>query len=517
MAASFGHRYLEVSSRRRSTATRALGSAAATVAALTLLGASLRFARLGHQGFWFDEGNTALLVHFSPGRMLGLIPQSESTPPLYYCIAWVWARLFGYAEAGLRSLSAVAGLLTIPVAYAAGAKLISRRAGVIVAALTACNPLLIWYSQEARSYSLLVALGALSLLALAYALECPTSRSLTCWVVAAGLTLATHYYAVLVIVPEALWLLAAHRHRRSVQFAFAAVALCGLGLIPLALSQNSTHNSRWIGAIPLHARLGQVVPQFLIGFQAPAQSVLEPIAAALAVGALVLLAFASDERARRRALALAGVAVGGLILNLLLISGGLDDLITRNLIGLWLPAALVVAAGFGAQRAGRVGIAAAAALCGIGVAAAVGVAVTRSYQRPDWRVVAHDVGRLPPAGTTGRAILIQDYRDLLPLSLYLPGLHVLGRAPADVSELDVIAIRAPHVSLCWWGAACNLDSSTMQRSYPIRGMHSVWRRQALQFSILELRSSRPVVLDRADVARALSSTSLGNDDLLIQH
>jgi hypothetical protein len=26
--------------------------------------------RLGAQGFWFDEGNTALLVHLSPGRML---------------------------------------------------------------------------------------------------------------------------------------------------------------------------------------------------------------------------------------------------------------------------------------------------------------------------------------------------------------------------------------------------------------------------------------------------------------
>ena len=36
------------------------------VAALTALGAVLRFYRIGHQGFWFDEGNTALLVHLSP-------------------------------------------------------------------------------------------------------------------------------------------------------------------------------------------------------------------------------------------------------------------------------------------------------------------------------------------------------------------------------------------------------------------------------------------------------------------
>jgi len=109
------------------------------VAALTVVAAVLRFTRLGYQGFWFDEGNTALLVHFSPGKMLGLIPQTESTPPLYYCLAWVWARIFGYGEAGLRSLSALAGVLTVPVMYAAAAKLISRRAGLIAAALAACN------------------------------------------------------------------------------------------------------------------------------------------------------------------------------------------------------------------------------------------------------------------------------------------------------------------------------------------------------------------------------------------
>jgi len=105
VSASAGLGYLQVSSSRRSGTVGALARATAAVAALTVLGAALRLARLGAQGFWFDEGNTALLVHLPPGRMLGLIPQSESTPPLYYCVAWVWARVFGFAEAGLRARS----------------------------------------------------------------------------------------------------------------------------------------------------------------------------------------------------------------------------------------------------------------------------------------------------------------------------------------------------------------------------------------------------------------------------
>jgi predicted membrane-bound mannosyltransferase len=56
-----------VSTSGRSGSARALVGATAAVSALTLLGAALRFARLGAQGFWFDEGNTALLVHLSPG------------------------------------------------------------------------------------------------------------------------------------------------------------------------------------------------------------------------------------------------------------------------------------------------------------------------------------------------------------------------------------------------------------------------------------------------------------------
>ena len=72
---------------------------------LTVLGASLRFAAIGRQGFWIDEAYTAQLVHLPLGKMFGLIPQTESTPPLYYSIAWVWTRLFGDTEAGLRSLS----------------------------------------------------------------------------------------------------------------------------------------------------------------------------------------------------------------------------------------------------------------------------------------------------------------------------------------------------------------------------------------------------------------------------
>jgi hypothetical protein len=497
----------------------ALGNPAAlAVVALTAIGAALRFVGIGHQGFWFDEGNTALLVHFSPGKMIGLIPQTESTPPLYYCIAWAWARVFGYGEAGLRSLSGLAGTLTVPVVYGAARKLLSPRAGLIAAALTACNPFLIWYSQEARSYSLLVLLTALSLCAFAYVREQPTARRLVAWVAASVLALTTHYYAALAIGPEALWLLAIYRRERSVRFALAAVGACGLALIPLAISQSGTGHASWIGHIPLGLRLRQVVRQFLVGTGAPAQGLLFALGIAAVLLAVGLVTRSATDGERRAAKLAAGLTAAGVALELVLIAGGVDDMITRNVIVLWLPLALVVAIGLGARRAGLLGLGGAAALCAIGIVAALGVAIDRKLERPDWRGVARTIGPRPPAGAgADRAILVQHYRTLLPLSLYMSGLRYASKRGAVVNELDLVAISSPQQPACWWGAACNLIPSALPRSVPIAGFHvSGPVVHVYQFSVLRLRADRPVRLTPRLVSRALTTTKLRNDELLFQ-
>lgn len=490
----------------------ALASAAAAVAALTALGAVLRFYGLGHQGLWFDEANTALLVRFSPGKMLGLIPQTESTPPLYYCVAWVWVRLFGSHAAGLRSLSAVAGVLLIPIAYATAAELAGRRAGIICAALAACNPLLVWYSQEARSYQLLVALTGLSLLAFARAWHDPTPRRAALWAVACVAALATHYFAGLLVVPEAVAMLVAHRRRRPVVIAVAVLAACAAGLAVLAISQNGTGNDAWIAHTSLTLRLSQVVPQFLIGTDAPARDALWLAALALSLVGLLGLAWAQPRR-RRRALLTGGLAVTGFAIALVLIVLGFDDLITRNVIALWLPAAIAVSVGLAALRR-PVAVVATTALCAIGVTAVVAVATDARMQRPDWPGVARAIGDEPAPGQA-RAILIQRFGTLLPLSLYLPGLHRL-RGPVRVSQLDVISMRSPHQTLCWWGAECNLIPSRMQRSYPIPGLRTVGVRHVRQFTIKELGARRPRVLTRAEVAAALTKTRLSHDILMVQ-
>ena len=486
------------------------------VACLTLVAAGLRFWGIGHQSFWYDEAFTVVLVHHSPGQMLGLLPRTELTPPLYYCLAWAWARVFGYGEAGLRSLSTLAGVATVPAMYGAGAKLISRRAGLVAAALAVCNPLLIWYSQEARSYALLVLLATLSLLAFAHARSQPTLRWLGAWVLAAALTLATHYYGVLAVVPEAIWLLWIHRRNRKVLLAVAAVGAFGLALLPLAIGQRL--HASWIAGWPLNQRLSQIAPQYLLGTGAPDRTWLKLGGAAAVLLAAAMLARRADASERRGALVAGALAISGFLLSLLLVLAGVDELITRNVIVVLIPLIVLVAGGLGARRAGALGLVGAATLCTIGLVAAIAVAVDWNLQRPDWRGVARALESTRPPGTRG-VILIQNYYPgLLPLAVYMPGLRFVKSRGALADELNVIAVKSPANSwFCWWGAACNMVPSELDTSIRVPGFRPdgpVLR--VNQFSILRLRSAAAIRLTPREVSRALTKAMLDYYTLLIQ-
>jgi len=108
------------------------------VVGLTALAAALRFSTLGLQSYRHDEAVTAgRVLYASLPRTMHEVWAGESTPPLYYLLAWLWSHLFGVREAGLRSLSALFGTATIPLAYLVGRELIGRRAGLPVAAIVA--------------------------------------------------------------------------------------------------------------------------------------------------------------------------------------------------------------------------------------------------------------------------------------------------------------------------------------------------------------------------------------------
>lgn len=115
------------------------------------------------ESFWLDEATSGLLVknfHFS--GIWEQFLQNDFHPPLYYFLLEAWSRLFGTSEFALRSLSLLFALLTIYLTYIIAQKLFSKQIGIIAALFLAVNPLHIYYSVEARMYSLAIFLVTLT-------------------------------------------------------------------------------------------------------------------------------------------------------------------------------------------------------------------------------------------------------------------------------------------------------------------------------------------------------------------
>ncbi len=411
------------------------------LAAITAVGALLRFTTIGEQSFWFDEATTWQIVAHGLGHVFSQVPQTESTPPLYYVVLWLWSRAFGLSEAGLRSLSAVFGTATIVVMWAIGRRVASERAGLLAALLTATNPFLVWYSQEARAYSLLLLMSAISLLALVRALALPGPRRVLAWGISCGLALAAHYYAAVVIVPEAVWLAVILRRRglldRSrVALGLAPIIVVGAAQLPLMIHQNDGRASYIATSGSLPYRVVQLFKQDLIGEGQPVKALLTAICCAAVVLGLALLAARSSRAERSAVAAPLVIGVGGILVAIVVASIGTDYFNTRNLLPTWPALMIVVAIGLGASRAGRLGLVGTGMLVAVGLFCIANVVSDPAYQRQDWRGAAHALG---PA-THPRAI-VSDIHSEVPLEPYLRGLGSFPAAGAAVREVDLIWLQ----------------------------------------------------------------------------
>jgi len=446
------------------------------LAALMVLAALLRFATLDLQSFWYDEAFTPVhVLHPSLWATLRAVVHSENSPPLWYLLAWADSRLLGTGEIALRLPSALAGLATVPVAWAIGRELAGRRTALACAALVAVNPLLVWYSQEARVYALFVLTVSLAMLCFLRALHEPTRRRMALFALSGALALLTHYFSVFLLVPMVLWLAFAPgpqraATRRAALPAIGALAIVGVALLPLISAQGG-HGTQWIGEWALSARL-QAIPQYyLTGYSgAPLGRGIEllialPILLGVGLGlwcmtgapaqparaeqhgldAPARAADAEDDRdelARgpRGALIAVSIAAVGVLTPIVLIAFGADYLAPRNLVAAMIPVTALIAVMLAAPRsrersASAVGVLLSSCLVLTFLAfLAISLDVDRSprLQRGNWRGVAAALR----SGSRARAITSVELGSA-PLEYYMPHLHNLHPGSSVlVSEID---------------------------------------------------------------------------------
>jgi 4-amino-4-deoxy-L-arabinose transferase-like glycosyltransferase len=173
---------------------------------LTIIGLFLRFYNLGFNSLWLDEASTYTFSVMSIPDIWQATTSGEFNPPLFY---WVEHGMlfFGNNETILRFIPALLGVLTIPLIYVVGREFVDRNVGIIAAAAFAFSPFLIFYSQEARAYSMMLFFAAF---ALVYYLKALKTNDIINWAlfgVLSALAFWSHFYGFVIIAALVLYAL----------------------------------------------------------------------------------------------------------------------------------------------------------------------------------------------------------------------------------------------------------------------------------------------------------------------
>lgn len=135
-----------------------------------------------------------------PAGLLHLLATAEPHPPFYYGFLSAWYPLVGTTEFALRFPTVIANVLTIGLLIKVAERFAWRTAGLVGAAILAVNPYQIWYSQEARMYTVVALFGLGAVYCALQALRSGARRYLIGYVGFMALALYTHYYAMFLCV-----------------------------------------------------------------------------------------------------------------------------------------------------------------------------------------------------------------------------------------------------------------------------------------------------------------------------
>jgi mannosyltransferase len=254
----------------------------ASLLAIVLLAFSLRLYRLDAQELWGDESASVGARRLSEVQVL--LGKTDVHPPLYFFTLREAMLLFGTSLLAIRYVSAFWGVLVVPLVYRIGKRAMSRQAGALAALFAAVSAYQVFYSQEARMYTMATAWAAASLWCTVELLR-PSSPTLLpkrekgvwiAFILTSLVGMYTHYFVAFVVIAEGLALLwAARRDRRMLTrlaVATAIVAVVYAPWIPIQRSYAMTQAyTRWNLLAP--GVFVEVVRQTLISWSVVAYNV----------------------------------------------------------------------------------------------------------------------------------------------------------------------------------------------------------------------------------------------------
>lgn len=215
------------------------------VGALTAVNLLLALIHLTTRSLWLDEATSWLVAsqHFPRLMTYG----GGNMVDYYGALHWVIV-IFGSSPLWLRLPSSIAGAATIPILFLLGRRCGGNRVGLFAATLGSVSLPLIFWSQNARAYSLGAFFVCLSALAFIRAIETKNPADMALWVIASVLACYTLLVAVIVVCSLAVSLVFRPKGStpwRRVAMSLTIVAVADIPIAYLAIT-GGTGALSWI-------------------------------------------------------------------------------------------------------------------------------------------------------------------------------------------------------------------------------------------------------------------------------
>src|SRR6476659_5542463 len=297
--------------------------------AVALLAVAARLPGVFTQALWQDEVASArVITEPTLPRMLAHVARTESTPPLWYTLAWL-AHRAGVPVQDVRLLSVAAGGALAALVVDLARRVVPLPFAALAGLLTAFGSQLASHGHELRAYELLALFSALF------------ARVLLAAVVAAGGL--THYFFALSVLAGLVWLWgdpAARAARRRATAAICLGAAAATPWLPVSIAQYHQDRFWWIPAFRLRAVLAVPLRLFtpVYGRTELGLALSLVVVAVVAAGCLRLARLSSHGRL------VAALAVLPLAAAALAWAGGVRVFALRNMIGIAPFVSIVVAA-----------------------------------------------------------------------------------------------------------------------------------------------------------------------------
>jgi hypothetical protein len=219
--------------------------------ALLFLAFFVRVTSISYQSLWRDEVDairfgsdlsTQIGGALTGGGLDGLVSQLRDTltkpgfnGPLYFLMLRGWIGLAGQSEFAIRFLSLACGVISVALIIILGTRLFNRSIGLIASALLTFSAYHVWYSQEAKMYTLITLLALAAIYCLRRGVEEGRIRFWIAVVICTSFAMYAHILAALLIPVEvALFIVWWPLSRKHIDAGLITLAFLIVPYLPIA-------------------------------------------------------------------------------------------------------------------------------------------------------------------------------------------------------------------------------------------------------------------------------------------